>query len=166
MNPLYDERMARIRKAIALEPVDKIPVAPCANAYFARSQGVPMKDYITNYELACTANLKAFAEMGSCDATQNVIFSPWLLPTQWLSKVATPGHELGDDELWQVMETQTLKPDDYQDILKNGFESFYNRFLSLNAWTTTRPNWRGFSPICPKVTADSTRQAFPASAIS
>jgi len=129
MNPLYDERLARIRKAVALEPVDKIPVAPCANAYFARSQGVLMKDYIRNYELACTANLQAFAEMGSCDATQNVIFSPWLLPGQWLSKVATPGAELPDNELWQVLETQTLQTADYQDILKNGFESFYNRFL-------------------------------------
>jgi hypothetical protein len=82
MNKLYDERLARVKKAIALEPIDKTPVEPCANAYFAKSQGVLMKDYVSNYELACTTNLKAFEEIGACDATQNAIFSPWLLPGQ------------------------------------------------------------------------------------
>ncbi len=129
MNRLYEERMTRIKKAIALEPVDKIPVAPCGNAYFAKSQGVLMKDYISNFELACTTNLKAFEEMGNCDATQNIIFSPWLLPGQWLTKVAVPGAELGDNELWQMMEGQNVKPGDYQYILEHGFEDFYNKFL-------------------------------------
>ena len=34
---LYDERLERIRKAVACQPVDRIPVAPCGNAYYARA---------------------------------------------------------------------------------------------------------------------------------
>jgi uroporphyrinogen-III decarboxylase len=129
MNELYDERLARMKKAVALEAVDKIPVAPCANAYFARSQGVLLKDYVSKYELACTTNLKAFEEMGTCDATQNVIFSPWLLSGQWLAKVAVPGVELGDDDLWQIVEDRNVTQEDYEYILKHGFGDFYNRFM-------------------------------------
>lgn len=128
-NSLYEERLARIRKAVALEPVDKIPIAPCANAYWANQQGVPMKDYITNFELACTTNIDAMQALGGVDATQNVIFSPYLLGTQWLSKVAVPGKELGDNELWQVIECENMKAEDYDDILQNGFEDFYLRFM-------------------------------------
>ena len=81
------------------EPVDRVPVSPCGNGYYAKAQGVQMKDYITDYDAACTANL---AELTACDAdsTQNVIFSPYLLGTQWLSKCAYPGEGLGDDEMW------------------------------------------------------------------
>ncbi|GAB1477269.1 uroporphyrinogen decarboxylase family protein [Bacillota bacterium] len=125
---LYDKRLERIRKAVALEPVDKIPVAPCANAYMARSENVLMKDYISDYELACTTNIKVLEKLNT-DATQNTIFTPWLLPLQWLSKIAVPGEELGDDELWQVKEAENMRFEDYQEILDDGFEAFQNRFV-------------------------------------
>ncbi|MDR1246663.1 MAG: uroporphyrinogen decarboxylase [Clostridiales Family XIII bacterium] len=127
-NNLYDERLERIKKAVALEPVDKIPVVPCANAYMARSEGISIKDYISNYELACTANLNALRKMGA-EATQNVIYTPWLLPPQWLSKIAVPGDELGDDELWQVKESENMKFEDYREVLDNGFEAFQTKFI-------------------------------------
>lgn len=128
-NDMYAKRLKRIRKAVALEPVDKIPVAPCANAYWARSQGILLKDYIHDFELACGTNIKAMEELGGVDATQNEIFSPYLLPGQWLSKVAVPGKELGDDAMWQVLETENMKQEEYQEILRDGFEPFLNRFL-------------------------------------
>lgn len=127
-NSLYEERLARIRKAVALEPVDKIPFVPCANAYHARQQGVLMKDFINNFELQCTTALKELSELGEVDGTQNTLFSPFLLSGQWLSKVAVPGIDLGDDEMWQVVECENMKFEDYQEILDNGFEAFYTRF--------------------------------------
>lgn len=128
-NTLYTERLARIRKAVALEPVDKVPVAPCANAYFARAQGVLTKDHIRDFELACTTNIKSLEEMGGVDATQNEIFSPFLLSGQWMSKIAVPGRELGDNELWQVVEKENMKQEEYREIIDNGFAPFYEKFL-------------------------------------
>lgn len=128
-NALYNERLARIRKAVALEPVDKIPFAPCGNAFWARSQGVKIGDYVSDFELGCTTNISAMNELGGVDATQNEIFSPYLLATQWLSKIAVPGKELSDDEIWQVMESENMKFEDYKTILDNGFEAFYDKFL-------------------------------------
>ena len=42
----YEENLERIKKAVRCEPVDRVPVAPCGNAYYARAQKVLMKDYI------------------------------------------------------------------------------------------------------------------------
>ena len=71
----YDENMELIRKAVRCEPVDRVPVVPCANAYYAKSQGVLLKDYISDFDLACETNLKELKRIGA-DGTQNVIFSP------------------------------------------------------------------------------------------
>jgi len=124
----YEENLTRIRKAIALEPVDRIPVAPCGNAYYAKACGLPLKTYITDFDAACTVNLKCLTELDA-DATQNVIFSPFLLPGQWLCPVATPGNELGDDDMWQVTEkADFMKQEEYDIILEHGFEYFYEKF--------------------------------------
>lgn len=128
-NAQFEKHLDRIRKAVALEPVDKIPVAPCANAFWARSQGVLLKDYITDFELACGTNIKAMQEFGEVDAAQNEIFSPYLLSGQWLSNVSVPGKELGDDDMWQVVEYENMKQEEYQEILKDGFGPFLDRFL-------------------------------------
>lgn len=128
-NKLYDENMNRIKKAVAMEPVDKVPFAPCGNAAWARIAGVPMKEYINDFEKACTVNLEIMKSLGGVDATQNVIFSPYLLGTQWLSKTSVPGRELGDDDMWQVVESENMKHEDYDEILKNGFEGFYLKFV-------------------------------------
>jgi hypothetical protein len=128
INTLYDQRLERIKKAVALDVPDKIPLAPCANAYWAASQNVELARYISDFELACTTNLKAISELGA-DATQNEIFSPYLLPGQWLSKVAVPGKQLSSNSLWQVLETENMKREDYGAILREGFGAFYEKFL-------------------------------------
>ena len=128
-NALYEENVARFKRAVALEPTDRVPVIPVANAYFAKSEGVLIKDYITDFKLATDTNLKASEYVGGWDGVQNDLFSPWLLPGLWLSTVYMPGRELGDDELWQVMERENMLVSDYKDIINNGFESVYNRIL-------------------------------------
>ena len=36
----YEDNLELIRKTLRCEPVDRIPVVPCANAYFARVNGI------------------------------------------------------------------------------------------------------------------------------
>lgn len=128
-NRLYEERLARIQKAVALEPVDKVPLAPCANAYWARAQGITLKEYFSSPEKTCTTNLNAHLELGGVDATQNEIFNPYLLSGQWLNKVAVPGKELGDDDMWQMLEKENVTQEDYYKILEIGFEPWLTDFL-------------------------------------
>ena len=53
----YEDNLELIRRAVRCEPVDRVPVAPCGNAYYARVAKIPMKDYITDFDRACDANL-------------------------------------------------------------------------------------------------------------
>lgn len=128
-NQLYEERLARIRKAVALEPVDKIPLAPCGNAYWARAQGITLSEYFESPEKACTTNINAMLELGNVDVTQNEIYYPYLLPGQWLNKVAMPGRDLGPDDMWQMLEKENVTQDDYREILEIGFGPWLERFL-------------------------------------
>lgn len=137
----YEDNLSLIYKALRCEPVDRIPVAPCANAYFARSQHVLLKEYITDFDKACTANL-AELERIEADATQNVIFSPYLLGTQWLSKTACPGETLGDDEMWQVTECENMKFEDYEAIKAMGWDAWQKKFIAEkcdNNWERLQP---------------------------
>lgn len=124
---LYDERLARIRKAVALEEVDKIPFAPSGNACWAGIEGLPLKDYLTDFKLQCDTNLKLLTPLKP-DASQGTIFSPYSLPTCWLCPVAVPGKELGDNELWQLMESEIMKVEDYDEILTMGFNEWYRKY--------------------------------------
>ena len=73
------------------------------------------------------------------DGTQNVIFSPYLLGTQWLSKTAIPGVDLGDDDMWQVVELpENMKFEDYQKIKDMGWDAWQKQFIAEKC----NDNWR------------------------
>jgi hypothetical protein len=90
---------------------------------------VKLNKYITDFALGCSTNLAGIAELGDVDATQNEVFCPYLLPGQWLSKVAVPGRELGPDDMWQMMEAENVKQEDYKTILRDGFAGWYEKCL-------------------------------------
>jgi len=129
----YEARLGRIKAAVALEPVDKIPLlssGPAANAKFA---GVVLADYLADMELNCDCNLKV-AEMMDIDGSQAPIFSPEVFPAQWFSSVAMPGKDpmVGPNELWQVHEKEIISQDDYDTILDIGYDKWQPEFLSTH----------------------------------
>ena len=71
------------------------------------------------------------------DGTQNVIFSPYLLGTQWLSKAALPGQELGDDDMWQIKEFENMQFEDYEKIKEMGWDAFHETVYSQKNVTIT-----------------------------
>ena len=126
---VYEERMARIKGAIALKEVDKVPVISGAASFNAIAAGVTLKDYLNDMELNCTTNIKATELMGNVDGVQVTLSSPEGLPTLWLSEVKVPGRELGDNEEWQVHEKELITHADYDEILENGFGPWYFNFM-------------------------------------
>lgn len=129
MSKLYDERLARIKAAINLEPVDKVPLISGLAAAAAPFTGTSMSAFLGDMELNCTTNIKATDLLGDVDGTQTPLSSPEALPTIWLSRIKAPGRELPDNELWQVLETELVTQDDYDIILKDGFAPWYTQFM-------------------------------------
>lgn len=138
----YEDNLELIRKTVRCEKTDRIPVVPCGNAYYARQEHIVMKDYISDFDRACDANIHQHQIM-EADATQNVIFSPYLLDTQWLSKTAIPGVDLDDDAMWQVEEFENMKADEYEDIKKMGWPDWQAKFIHERC----NDNWNMLQPF-------------------
>lgn len=126
----YELKKERIRAAIALEPVDKAPVISGNAAFNATVCGVTLSDYINDMELNCTCNIEAFKKSGDIDGVQLRTCSPYVLPPMWLSQIRVPGKGLPNNELWQVLEQELITSEDYDLILENGWEDWYNDYMT------------------------------------
>ena len=126
---VYEEKLQRLQAAIALEPVDRIPVLSGNAAFNAAACGVTLKDFINDMELNCTCNIEGVKKCGDVDGVQLRLSTPYVLPGMWLSQIRVPGRDLPDNELWQVLESELIHEEDYDDILENGWEQWLNRFM-------------------------------------
>lgn len=126
---IYEDRLSRIKAAIALEPVDKVPVISGLAAVAAPMTGTNVSEYLKDMELNCTCNIKATDMLGNVDGVQATLSSPEGLPTLWLSNIGVPGEDIEDNQLWQVIEKELMTQDDYDIILKDGFGPWYQNFM-------------------------------------
>jgi len=126
---LYDERLGRIKAAVALEKPDRVPVIPVGNSFCANHLGVKPADFAMDVELAHRTMLKSFTGLGEVDGIQQPVFSPYLLSFQWLSKVQIPGIDLPENVPWQVHEQEMMSVADYDIILSKGYKFFFEDFL-------------------------------------
>ena len=53
---LYEQRLLRTMNAIQMKPVDKIPFSYSGPAYLARSQGVKIGTYVSDFTKATSGN--------------------------------------------------------------------------------------------------------------
>ena len=126
---IYEERLNRIQAAIALEPVDKVPVISGLSAVAAPMTNTRMSAFLSDMELNCPCNIRATDMLGNVDGVQATLASPEGLPTLWLSNIGVPGEDIEDDQLWQVIEKELVTQEDYDLILKDGFGPWYQQFM-------------------------------------
>lgn len=123
---IWRQREARIRKALNYEPVDRIPVLFYGVAWAPLSQGLPLSHFCTDPEAGVEATLDALDSLPDVDGinqpTGGLISVG--LTSLWLSRVEIPGRELPENTLWQVHEEETMKVEDYDIILNQGWEAF------------------------------------------
>lgn len=127
---LYQERLARIQKAIRLEPVDRIPIAFLGPAFAPRYMGMPLERFCEDGDAALQVALDA-AKRLDVDAINSLVIGrfPVILTLLWLSHIQAPGRELPADSLWQVAEAEVMTPEDYDLIVEQGWQAFLNRHL-------------------------------------
>lgn len=126
---LYEERLKRTMDAVHMEPVDKIPFSYNGPAYLARAEGMKISTYISDYDAAAGAAVNFCRRHPCIDTLHTPIISPYILCGQWLSAVRVPGVELPEDELWQIDEKENMHREDYEKILKMGYEAWLQEFM-------------------------------------
>ena len=107
---LYQERAERIRRAMALEPVDRLPVIYMGTAFSPRYTGMSIARFCADPQARVEATLAAMERLGDLDGI-NAVPAGRITPAlsrMWLSRVAVPGRDLPEDSLWQVDEAEVM----------------------------------------------------------
>ena len=114
---MYAKRLTRILKAVALEEPDRVPVVLEYSGFAAYVTGTPMAEFLGSPVKNLDTMIQAFQLIGGGDAINYGSFWPYGLCYDFMSKVRVPGVDLPDNEMWQVVETNLLKRDDYNHLL-------------------------------------------------
>nr|WP_320131378.1 uroporphyrinogen decarboxylase family protein [uncultured Holophaga sp.] len=122
------EKLARVRKVVALEKVDRVPVAALATSFCANHVGVKMSEFCVQPELMTRTMIKSFGLLGDIDAIQQPTFSAHVLSLAWLSKVKIPGRDMAEDQPWQVAEAELMTLADYDTIIEKGYNAFFGEY--------------------------------------
>ena len=126
---LYDERINRIRKAIALEKPDRTPVVLTLSSLSAKLTGVPLAEIAKSIENSSKYNIEALKKLGDVDGNNNAFTMARSFPLMFMTKVKIPGRDLPENTLWQLDEMEVMTHEDYDTILNKGWFSFRDEFL-------------------------------------
>jgi len=103
----------RIDRAVRLAPTpdDEVPVAPLIITYTARLAGVNQAEIFASVDGWRRAVDRAADRIGPPD--MGFALWPRDVPFSEGMKHKLPGRELGDDELFQIIEEEIMTPADY-----------------------------------------------------
>jgi len=119
----------RMEAAVRLEPTDRIPCAPLMDVYFpARYKGWTTAKGLHNMRAGFEAIVDIFDDIGGWDGMLLPGYSLPVTPHPYsgvaIGKTINPGRELGENDVAQFVETVALSREDYDDIIKLGWNSF------------------------------------------
>ncbi len=133
---LYQQRLDRILKAVALEEVDRTPVVLEYSGFAAHVTDTQMAEFLRSPSKNIETMIKAYDIIaggvdfiGDGDAINYGSFWPYALSYDFMAKVRVPGVDLPENEMWQVEEYELLKPGDYDRILETGWPEFFDEFM-------------------------------------
>ena len=128
-NPLLEQRLSRILRSVALEKPDRIPVVLQYSGFAAYVTNTSMAEYLSTPLKAMETMIQAYQLVGDGDAVNYGSFSPYGLCYLFGAKVKVPGLDLGNNEMWQVLEDEIMKMEDYDRILDMGWPDYLQEFL-------------------------------------
>ena len=115
----------RIAAVVALEQPDRVPLAPLIDHFAATYAGISNAELMDDGDQRIAAVLKTMRELGPWDMTFIAdTANAYLLKMGVLARLRLPGHELPENEIHQFVETEFLKPEDYDLLIRLGFFRF------------------------------------------
>lgn len=129
----YEKRLERTMNAVSMKPVDKIPFHYSGPACMAAMEGISINEFVHDFDRATDVCIHFLNEHPAIDAIHSPTIYPPVLANLWLSEIRTPGEELPDNELWQVVEHNNMQMEDYERIIKMGYgawrEEYFKKYL-------------------------------------
>jgi hypothetical protein len=123
----------RIEKAIHLQPLSggEVPVAPLIITFMGKLAGIKQAEIFSKVKSWRQAVDLAVQKIGAPD--MGFAIFPRDVPFSEGLRHRLPGRELGDDDLFQLIEEEVMLREDYERILKDGFARWnLDYFLRLD----------------------------------
>lgn len=136
---LYAQRVSRIKRAIALEAVDRVPVTAWMDTFAAHYRKVPTSVFHSDITKASKAIVETLRDFPTFDALEAAATPVRLMGKSFMSRVKMPGKELPEGSLFQIEEVESLSIEDFDRILQMGWPKFskeYNARLGYTGWQT------------------------------
>ena len=144
MPPETMSKMERMEAAVKLKPLDRIPCAPLMDVFFpSKYKGYSMIEAIRDWEKGFHAITDVYEEVGGWDGMilpgYSIPATPHVYSVVSPGKSIYPGAGLDADQPTQFVETEALKREDYDDIIKLGWNGFrMKRKKDYNPWDDER----------------------------
>jgi uroporphyrinogen-III decarboxylase len=119
MKELFERRLGRYQAAIALEPVDRVPLATGSNYFAEVYTGNSKQETIYDPEKWLSAELQFARDFPAIDVLRNNrIYGP-LLDALGVHNYKLSGRELGPNTQFQFVEKDYMKEDEYDEFIDN-----------------------------------------------
>ena len=119
MKQLFDQRLARYQAAIALEPVDRVPLATGSNYFAEVYAGFSKQEIIYDPEKWLASELKFAKDFPVIDVLRdNRIYAP-LYDALGNRNYKLPGRDLKPDTQFQFVEKDYMKAEEYDELIDN-----------------------------------------------
>lgn len=118
----------RLQAAINLEKPDRVPVVPMVGPEAAAClTGLTNAQVSNDAKIAQSAFLNAFDNYGGWDSAYGGPVTPVQMQVAniYPMKMRIPGQDLPDDYMFQLVEEEIMKPEDYDKMWEMGPSSFY-----------------------------------------
>ena len=115
----YDKRFQRIMDCVALKQPDRMPVALHATFWLAKYGGITYKELMYNYEKNMAIGERAVLEFEP-DAVAPLFGLTCMgrsLEAIGCKQLQWPGHGVGDNQPYQYLDREYMKPEEYDDFL-------------------------------------------------
>jgi len=122
------ESLERIQAAIALEPVDRIPVMPIMSAFAVRNAGLTQAEAWGDPGKAFEAFLHTFRQLEHCDMLARTNMTWPMIGGKFHNapvRNKIPGKHLPEDALNQIDERELFSREDYDKIAALGWNGFW-----------------------------------------
>lgn len=123
----------RIESAIKLQIPDRVPVAPFVMFFVAKHAGITMEEYLFSKGKSEMAAEKTFMDFGGWDAWYRYPYIDGRTVYYYPMKFKMPGRELGPNEIYQTVEEEVMKEEDYDLLIAKGYRELF-RILRKRIW--------------------------------
>jgi uroporphyrinogen-III decarboxylase len=126
---LFDERLGRYQSAIALEPLDRIPIAAGTNNFAETYAGTTNQEVIYDPQKWLEGEISFCRAFPEVDVLRDNRFWGPLYDAIGLKLYKFPGRDLAPHIPTQFVEKENMKADEYDFLINNPAEFMLERFL-------------------------------------